>query len=251
MCRLLGDTSSRYCGSETHADCKSSPLCRDQGRCLLAPTERGGNGPCTTATLRDVQRLPLTEAVHKLRGELVVLVDSRLKPKALEDGYAPTGNEPFVASAVQLRTREGAVLSELTFYPAVDVRARRLGSGTDTFLATEHIACESGRWCGWRTVFFEIRDQRLVRLSAEGIGGRRQVEATASFAARWMLTPASRRGAGQLIVQREAPDRDPSATFVETRFSFADQGWHFTERDLARDDRALRQAGPWLGSLDD
>jgi hypothetical protein len=203
--------------------------------------------------MREVQRLRLTEAVHGLRGDLVVLVDSRLKREMLEDafGYQPIGDELLVASAVQLRTTQGAVLSELTLYPAVDVAARKLGSGTDTFLATAHVGCGAGRWCGWRTVFLEIRNQRLVRLRAEGVGGQREIEATASFAARWMLTPATSAGARDIIVQREEPDRNPAVSCVETRFSFSSGSWRFTEREVARNDQASREMGPWMGSLDD
>ncbi|HEX7452100.1 MAG TPA: hypothetical protein VF294_07435, partial [Polyangiaceae bacterium] len=90
MCRLLGDTSSHYCGSESHADCQSSWLCRERGRCLLAPAALDGNGPCVAAKLREVQRLHLTEAVHGLRGELVLLMDARMKRETLDgNGYIP------------------------------------------------------------------------------------------------------------------------------------------------------------------
>ncbi|HEX7671824.1 MAG TPA: hypothetical protein VF395_19655 [Polyangiaceae bacterium] len=227
---------------------------------MLAPADLSGNAPCIAAKLREVQRLHLTEAVHGLRGELVVLMDSRMKRETLDsNGYVPgvtqyevgpAQDSLLAASAVQLRTTQGAVLSELTLFPAVDVAARKLGSGTDTFLATEHFGCGAGRWCGWHTVFFEIRNQRLLRLSAEGVGGQREVEATASFAARWMLTPAARVGARDIIVQREDPDRDPSVLFVETHFSFSGGSWRFSEREVARDDKASRQVGQWLGSLD-
>jgi hypothetical protein len=108
------------------------------------------------------------------------------------------------------------------------------------------------------TVSAAHRDNRVlhrIQHDAQEIGGYErgsrvddQVEATASFAARWMLTPAARVGALDIVVQREDPERDP-AVFVETRFSFGGS-WRFTERELARADKAARQVGKWAGSLD-
>jgi hypothetical protein len=98
-------------------------------------------------------------------------------------------------------------------------------------------------------VFFELRNERLLRLSAEGVGGQREVEASASFAERWMLMPAARIGAQDIVVQREDPFRNPTVSLVETRFSFSGGSWRFTERDVPRD-KASRQGGQWLGSVD-
>lgn len=253
MCRLLDDGGGKSCGSETHADCAASWLCRDHGRCRLAPQNLSGSGPCIDAKLRLNQRLALSEARHGIRGELAVLVDARLTRAQLEEepGYFPMEESLRAAASVQLRKLDGTVVDELTLYPAVDVVARNLGSGTDTFTATEHIACLAGHWCGWRTVFFEVQNGRLVRLRASGPDSKeREMALTASLGSRWTFA-SGKHGAKDLLYQVEATSGLDEPVFVETRFSFLDGHWTFTERQAAEyDKRVLHQPGKWAGTLE-
>jgi len=212
-----------------------------------------GSGPCVDAKLRLHQRLPLSEARHGLRGDLSVMVDARLPDAQLKDdrGYFPEEESLRAASSVQLRRGDGSVLDELTFYPAVHVGARDLGSGTDTFLATEHVACLAGHWCGWRTVFFEVQNGHLVRLRAAGSNGEeREMAVTASLGSRWAIV-SGKNHAQDLVYQVEGPSGLDQPVFVETRFSFTRERWRFSERQGAEYDKSvLRQSGKWSGTLE-
>jgi hypothetical protein len=254
MCRLLDDGGGRSCGSETHADCATSWLCRDHGRCRLAPQDLSGSGPCVDAKLRLHRRLALTEARHGIRGELAVMVDARLPDSQLRDGpgYFPEEEALRSASSVQLRRPDGTVVDELTLYPAVDVTARSLGDGTDTFLATEHIACLAGHWCGWRTVLFQVQNGRLVRLRAAGESGEEhELVVTASLGSRWALVSPKKGQVEELVYQVEAPSGLDQPVFVETRFSFVNGRWRFNEaRSNDYDKGVLRQPGKWNGTLE-
>jgi hypothetical protein len=253
MCRVLEDGGGRSCGSETHADCATSWLCRDHGRCRLAPQDLSGSGPCVDAKLRLLRRLPLTEARHGIRGELAVMVDARLPDAQLRDdrGYFPEEEALRSASSVQLRRPDGTVVDELTLYPAVDVTARNLGDGADTFFATEHVACLAGHWCGWRTVLFQVQSGRLVRLRAVSEAGEeRALAVTASLGSRWALVPQKGR-LEQLVYQVEGPSGLDQPVFVETRFFFSNGRWRFSElRSNDYDKGVLRQPGKWSGTLE-
>jgi hypothetical protein len=253
MCRLLSDGGGRSCGSETHADCATSWLCRDHGRCRLAPQNLSGSGPCVEAKLRLHQRLPLTEARHGIRGELMVMVDARLPDSQLKDerGYFPEEEALRSAASVQVRRSDGVVVDELTLYPALDVVARNLGDGTDTFFATEHVACLAGHWCGWRMVPFQVQNGRLSRLRAVGDSGEeRDMAVTASLGSRWALSPA-KAGLLDLVYQVEGPSGLEQPVFVETRFSFQSGRWRFSEvRSSEYDKSVLHQPGKWSGTLE-
>lgn len=248
-CRLLPDAAGARCGSETHADCAGSALCRNEHRCWLAP-DAAGDTSCVSAKLRTAQRLPLSEARHGLQGQLVVLLDKRLPAAALTDarGYAAIGEELLAFASVRLEGPPGTVLDELTLYPVVDVAARNLGSGTDTFLATEHVACQAGRFCGWHTAFFEVRAARLQRVRARGANGAEcAVETTASFAARWTLRPRAKSGLPEIVSQQEDPLK---SLWVERRFAFRDGDWRLDERETSSLQELLAERGNWAGRLD-
>jgi hypothetical protein len=164
-------------------------------------------------------------------------------------GYGPFGDDLLAASVVHVEDATGAVLDELTLFPAVDVARRTLGDGTDTFLATEHIACLAGRFCGWRAVFFQVRSGRIERLRALGVDGApRDVEATASFAARWTFRRGERPGAQEIVTQREDPLK---SAWIEQRFFFRDGSWRVSEREAAvGDEKFAAEPGQWAGRLD-
>lgn len=180
------------------------------------------------------------------------MVDARLLDSQLRDepGYFPEEEALRSASSVQLRRSDGTVVDELTLYPAVDVVARNLGDGADTFLATEHIACLAGHWCGWRTVLFQVQSGKLVRLRAVGEAGEeRELVVTASLGSRWTLSPKKGRPQ-ELVYQVEAPSGLDQPVFVESRFFFSNERWRFTElRSNDYDKSVLRQPGKWNGTL--
>jgi len=187
-----------------------------------------------------------------MSGELRVLVDSRLPASVLEDarGYSPELGEPMAAAAVRLQNTAGTVLDELTLHPVVDVQARSFGGSTDTLFVTEHVACLAGRFCGWHTQLFELRNGKFQRLNARDAGGvERAVVATASLAARWALRPSStKRGAIELISQEEDPEK---SAWVERRFFYANGGFRYSEREAPTGDRKmLAEPGAWAGQLE-
>jgi hypothetical protein len=181
------------------------------------------------------------------------MVDARLPDAQLKDerGYFPEEQALRSASSVQLRRSDGTVVDELTLYPALDVVGRNLGDGTDTFFATEHVACLAGHWCGWRTVLFQVQHGRLVRLRAAGENNEeRELSVTASLGSRWALASA-KGGLEDLLYQVEGPSGLEQPVFVETRFSYSNGRWRFTEsRSNDYDKSVLRQSGKWNGTLE-
>jgi len=250
MCRLLRDGSAPRCGSESHDDCARSTLCSEAGRCLLAPSG-AGNTTCIAAKLRTAQRLTLSETRHGIQGELRVLVDSRLSTKKLNDGqgYVALEEDLMAASSVRLLNSEGVVQGELTLHPAVDVIRLDFGSGTDTFLVTEHFGCIAGKFCGWRTRFFELKQGKLEPVRAlDAVGTSRDVETTASFAARWTLRPGTTSGTREILSQEEDPLR---STWIERRFFYQDKSWRVIEREAPTGDAKMAaRPGAWQGKLD-
>ncbi|HKO49194.1 MAG TPA: hypothetical protein VJV79_15785 [Polyangiaceae bacterium] len=170
---------------------------------------------------------------------------------ALRDarGYLQLSEEPIAKSSVRLQSADGSLLDELALYPAVDVAARSLGSATDTFLATEHVACVAGRFCGWHIRFFELADGKIQLLRALGpAGAPRQIETTASFAARWTLKRNAKIGTYDILSQEEDPEK---IAWVERRFFYADKSWRFSEREAPLNDpQMLAEPGSWAGQLD-
>jgi hypothetical protein len=250
-CRLSNDGSTARCGSETHADCAGSTRCRDEGHCFLSSSEGSGNGSCIPGKLRTAQQLPLTEKRHGLRGVLRVLLDSRIPASALVDArsFLPLTDEPIANASLRLESPEGTVLDELTLYPVTDVTSRSLGSLSETFFATEHVACIAGRFCGWRTRFFELANGKIQRLRALGpASAQRDVETTASFAARWTLKRGAKPGARDILCQEEDPVK---SAWVERRFFYADSHWRFSEREAPTGDpQMLAEPGDWSGRID-
>jgi len=250
MCRLLRDGGTSRCGSESHDDCAKSALCREAGRCLLAPSG-AGNTTCIAATFRTAQRLALSETRHGIQGELRVLVDSRLSAKKLKDGqgYVALEEELMAASSIRLLNAEGVVQGELSLHPAVDVTRLDLGSGTDTFLVTEHFGCIAGKFCGWRTRFFELKGGKLEPLRAlDAAGTSREVETTASFASRWTLRPGAKSGTREVLSQEEEPLR---SVWIERLFFYQHPSWRFIEREAPTGDSKMAgQPGAWQGKLD-
>lgn len=183
----------------------------------------------------------------------MVMVDARLPDAQLKDdrGYFPEEEALRSASSVQLRRSDGVVVDELTLYPAVDVVRRNLGDGTETFFATERVACLAGHWCGWRTVLFQVQNGRLVKLRAESDAGEaRDLALTASLGSRWTLSP-QKGSPDELIYQVEGPSGLDQPVFVETRFSFSNGRWRFREqRSSDYDKSVLRQPGKWSGTLE-
>lgn len=181
------------------------------------------------------------------------MVDARLPDSQLRNdrGYFPEEEALRSASSIQLRRSDGTVVDELTLYPAVDVTSRNLGDGTDTFFATEHIACLAGHWCGWRTVLFQVQNGRLARLRAASPSGEeRELAVTASLGSRWSLSP-QKGSLEDLVYQVEGPSGLDQPVFVETRFSFSNGRWRFNElRSNDYDKSVLRQPGKWNGTLE-
>jgi hypothetical protein len=201
--------------------------------------------------LRVAQELQLTEQRHGLRGKLRVLLDSRLPKSSMQDarGYSPMMDEPRAAALVRVQRADGMVLDELTLYPALDITATRLAGARDTFLATEHVACQSGRFCGWHTRLFELRSGKLTRVRALGNAGtQRNVETTASFAARWTFRRGAQPGTRDLLSQEEDPQK---FVWVERRFFYARGAFRFSEREAPTNDpQMLAEPGSWSGRLD-
>jgi len=252
MCRLLEDDLGPRCGAESHADCAATALCREQGRCRFAPTGFGGVGRCVATELVRTQRFPLSVKRHGVQGELLVLVDpaSAARSPRSARGYWPDADAPRAGAALTLRDARGAVLDEHTLYPDVSVQIEDLGAGTDTFLATEHVSCPEGHWCGPRTVFFEVRGGRLSAIFALGPRGEeRPMVAVASRGARWKLERRARRGPRDLLVQLES-FVPPGPALLETRFSFSRGRYRFTERRWPEFlPKNAKQPGPWNGAL--
>lgn len=253
MCRLLADDLGKRCGIESHGDCAETALCRDQQRCRFAPTGFGGEGRCVEVELVRSQRFPLTTKRHGIQGELLLFLDPALakRPKKGAVGYWPDPEVPRAGAALTLRDRQGAVVDEVTLFPDVTVKLEDLGAGTDTFLATEHLACPAERhWCGPRTVFLEVRGGRLSRLSAIGPRGEeRAMVAVDSGGARWKLERSRRFKTRDLLVQVES-FVPPGPALLETRFTFSRGRFRFSERKWPEFlPKNVKLPGPWQGEL--
>lgn len=253
VCRLIENELGARCGVFTHADCAQTEACRDRGRCRVAPLDFGGDGRCLAVTLVERERFPLTAARHGIDGELVLAVDPEIAESEDADGrgYWPNEVEPRVAAALQLRDGAGIVRDEMTLFPDVFVRKEDLGAGTDTFLATERLACLAGHWCGWTTRFYEVREGRLALLKAVNSSGEeREVVVVSSGGSRWKLEAGSRPSPRELVAQVEGPV-PPGPALTETRFRFFATGTRFTEKKW--DDYqpwVRKQAGRWSGALE-
>lgn len=253
-CGSCAPTAAEQSSVTTHAQCASWTTCKKDARCLFAPLDFGSDGRCIAAELRVHARFPLTESRHGIRGQLVLLLDSRFgEPDAGGvDPYLLDPDEPRAGSAVQLRTAADELVDEETLFPLLALEKEDLGTGTDTFLATEQPFCSAGHWCGFNTIFFEVRAGRLTRLRARGRGDTaRALELTASNGERWKVERNSASGKRDIIDQHEGargvPD-DPA--FKETRFYFEGGRWRFVERATGEfQPRVMKQPGAWHGTL--
>jgi hypothetical protein len=252
MCRRLTGDGEPSCGAKQHADCAQTELCRSQGRCRLAPLDFGGGGRCLAIQLEDRQSVLLTQERHGIDGKLVLALDPRFpKRRDPQDlGYWPDEDALRSAAALQLRDASGAVRDELTLYPDVSLRTEALGSGTDSFLLTEYLSCPAGHWCGWNTVFAEVRGGHLSRLRALGPKGEESdMVFSASGGARWKLERKAGRSV-ELVEQVEGPAPVVPA-LIERRFYFENGRFHFTEKQWADfDPKVARQGGRWFGALE-
>ena len=250
-CQLVDDGGAPRCDGESHSDCAGSKRCQTERRCFLALSSDGTPNACIEAQLREAQTLPLTERRNGIKGALRVLVDSRLTAARFRDGrgYSLAADEPVAAASIRLQSSSGAVLDEWTVYPVVDVSSRPLGSATDTFLATEHVACSAGRFCGWHTRLFELRSTGIQRLRALGASGaERDIVTTASFASRWTVKRDAKTGASVVVSQEEDP---MTSSWIERRFFFADGRWRVSERQASVGDPQMSaEKGQWAGQLD-
>lgn len=252
-CYLARDERGVRCGVETHAECRASTLCHEQGRCRVAPLDFGGSGRCIAADLTPRERVRLRSARHGVDGELVLLVDGRAArhPSIDDGGYWPNPDDPLAAASLELSDRSGAVRDEITLFPDVVLTQEDLGTGTDTFLVTERVSCATRHWCGWTTLFLEVRDGRLVHLKARGERGEeRPLAVTASQGSRWMLVRGTRPRQRDVLEQVEGPVPGAPA-LTETRFTYERGSFRFSERTWP-DDRptVVGQRGPWHGTLD-
>lgn len=253
QCYLARDDRGVRCGVETHAECRASVLCRKHARCHVAPLDFGGRGRCIASELTPRQHFRLRAARHGIDGELALLVDARAArhPSIDEHGYWPHPDDPLAAASLELRDQTGTVRDELTLFPDVVIAEEDLGTGTDTFLVTERISCAASHWCGWTTVFVEVREGRLVRLRArDRRGEERPLVVTASQGSRWMLVRGTRPRQRDVLEQVEGPV--PAApALTETRFTYERGSFRFNERKWPDYRPAVtRQRGQWHGTLD-
>lgn len=254
-CLLVEDGWGVRCGALTHDDCGATDVCSRGRRCRIAPVGADGGARCIEAELVVQSQLPLTIARHGIRGELVLLVDGRLVPrgKPARRGLAdhdPEGDEPRAASVVELRGADGNVRGVLTLFPSVSLSREDLGSGTDTFLATEGRRCPEGHWCGPLTTFIEVRGGELARVQAIGARGvERPLEASASSGSRWKLERRKKPRGADLVVQLEGL-LPPGPALTETRYTFSKGRFRFTEKQFfAYLPTVAKQPGPWQGEL--
>jgi hypothetical protein len=245
--RLLVD-GEPTCVMAEHYDCASTWGCKEKGLCGLGPL-RGQGAECVAAKLVERKRWPLTEARHGLEGTLVLAQDRKMLRKIDRStrGYCPSDEDVRASSALQVRDRSGEVVSTATLYPDVGVEVEDIGSGTDTFRATEHVGCSDGHWSGWNTVLLEVRGGQVSRLRALGPGNEeREIAMTASDGERWKFAGTAERR--ELVVQLEGSAPEPA--LIETHFWFGEGRWRFEERrSESYDPEIPKQPGPWNGAL--
>lgn len=241
-------TREPSCGIGEHVDCATSVGCKKEGRCRLGPLR--GQGDCVAAKLIDRKRWRLTEARHGIQGTLVLAQDPKIWRKVDESwrGYCPNDDYSLASAALQVRDRSGAVVSEAALYPDVGIQVEDLGSGTDTFRATEFIGCPGGHSSGWHTVFLEVRGGKVSRLRAIGAGAaEREIAMSATNDERWKIE--RKPGRCELVVQLEGSTPEPA--LIETHFWFENGQYRFLERKSdSYDPEIAKQSGAWHGALD-
>jgi len=192
------------------------------------------------------RRWPLTKARHGIAGALVLSQDPKLPPDTAESGhYWPNEDDPRAAAALEVRDRKGAVVSEETLYPEVGIGIENLGSGTDTFVVTEHAACPGGHWCGPTTVFFEVHDASSPGSGRERCGERQEHGGERLLGCRWKIE--QRDGRYELIEQVENSLAPVSSRPILVRVRSV--SWEQRTAD-DYEPKVAKEHGQWRGILE-
>jgi hypothetical protein len=217
-------------GLNSHEECRRQPSCQD---CLRAPL-RSGQSSCVVSRLVVRNEYALDVRRYGLNGRLELLTDARWTRPEGEDyrGYLSDDIQPMAASVIRLTIDTDSRIEQEELHPAVSIEQKNLGDGTDTYVATEEIACSAGRYCGWTSLFYQIRDGHLLRLSAlDKVGEHVVVHLTQADAVSWWYEPTTSDGPVDILHRRYDFD-DEGEIHRLTRFYFWNGTWMLVEDSI-------------------